>query len=213
MPRTKKKLNLCLDLDQTLLWAGDNTEYMLGRCRKLDKKANTYFRNTKIGMDNFYTVFERPGLQDFLDFVFENFNVSVWTAASKDYALFIIKNIIYKEDRKPRALDWIFFSYHCDISKRNKKGTKDLSLLWDDYKIDGFSKGNTFIIDDYDEVYETQPENCIAVHPFNFTDPDSEKDIQLETLRKQLDLMLFQYKKGLPYTVVDINKALKVVTK
>ena len=40
--------------------------------------------------DGHYKVFERPGLQEFLDYLFANFNVSVWTAASKSYALFII---------------------------------------------------------------------------------------------------------------------------
>lgn len=210
MGTKKQKINICLDLDQTLIWAGTNKEYMPDKYPKIKKKAEKF---PHIKMDNFYTVFERPGLQDFLDFLFENFNVSVWTAASKDYALFVIKNIIYKKDRKERILDWIFFSYHCDISKRDKNGTKDLSLLYDDYKLKGFSKNNTIIIDDYDEVYETQPENCIAVSPFNFTDDGNEKDSQLEKLRKQLEIMLSENKKGKKYKVSDINKKLQVVTK
>lgn len=203
-----KKLNVVLDLDQTLIWAGTNKEYMPHKYPKLKKKALGFHH---IKMDNFYTVFERPGLQDFLDFLFENFNVSVWTAASKDYALFIIKNIIYKKGKESRKLDWIFFSYHCDISKRTKKGTKDLSLLYDDYKLDGFSDKNCFIIDDYDEVYETQPKNCIAIPPFNFTDDGNEKDPLLEKLQLQLAFMLYQNKKGKKYTIVDINKSLGVV--
>jgi TFIIF-interacting CTD phosphatase-like protein len=210
MGRTKNKINICLDLDQTLIWAGTNKEYMPHKYPKLKEKA-THFDS--IEMDNYYTVFERPGLQDFLDFVFQNFNVSVWTAASKDYALFIIKNIIYKKNKESRVLDWVFFSYHCDISNSTKKGTKDLSLLYDDYNLDGFTKDNTFIIDDYDEVYNTQPKNCIAVPPFVFTDDGNEEDPLLKRLRKQLDFMLFQNKKGVSYTVTDINKSLKVVKK
>ena len=215
MERTKKhkRLNICLDLDQTLIWAGTNKEYMPHKYPEIKKKAagKPFGKNNITNMDNLYTIFERPGLQEFLDFLFDNFNVSVWTAASKDYALFVIKNIIYKKNKESRKLDWIFFSYHCDISKCTKKGTKDLSLLWDDYKLDGFSKNNTFIIDDYDEVYETQRKNCIAISPFNFTDEGSEHDSHLKNLRLQLDFMLYQNKKGVPYTVVDINKALKVV--
>ena len=208
-----KKLNICLDLDQTLIWAGTDKEYMPYKYPEIKKKAASkpFGKKNITNMDNLYTIFERPGLQEFLDFLFDNFNVSVWTAASKDYALFVIKNIIYKKNKESRKLDWIFFSYHCDISKCIKKGTKDLSLLWDDYKLDGFSKNNTIIIDDYDEVYETQRKNCIAVFPFNFTDEGSEYDSHLKNLRLQLDFMLYQNKKGLPYTVVDINKALKVV--
>jgi len=210
MRGTKNKINICLDLDQTLIWAGTKKEYMPHKYPKLKKKAEIF---DPIEMDGYYTVFERPGLQDFLDFLFQNFNVSIWTAASKDYALFIIKNIIYKKNKESRLLDWVFFSYHCDISNSTKKGTKDLSLLYDDYKLDGFTKDNTFIIDDYDEVYNTQPKNCIAVPPFVFTDDGNEEDPLLKKLRTQLDFMLFQNKKGISYTVSDINKSLKVVTK
>ena len=38
-------------------------------------------------MDGYYIVFERPGLQEFLDYLFANYIVSVWTAATKDYAI------------------------------------------------------------------------------------------------------------------------------
>lgn len=206
MRETKNKINICLDLDQTLIWAGTKKEYMPHKYPKLKQKAAKF---DHIEMDNYYTVFERPGLQDFLDFVFKNFNVSIWTAASKDYALFIIKNIIYKRNKEFRVLDWVFFSYHCDISNSTKKGTKDLSLLYNDYKLDGFVKENTFIIDDYDEVYNTQPKNCIAVSPFVFTDDGNEDDSLLKKLRKELDRMLFENKKGISYTVTDINNTFK----
>ena len=90
---TKKKKNLFLYIDQTLICACDLTEYKCGKNKKLDEKAcNKIFR--KIEMGKQYTIFERPNLQNFLDFIFENFNVSIWTAASKDYALFIINKII-----------------------------------------------------------------------------------------------------------------------
>ena len=210
MRRTKKKINILLDLDQTLIWAGTDKEYMPEKDPKLKKKARKF---PNINMDNFYTVFERPGLQNFLDFLFKNFNVSVWTAASKDYALFVIKNIIYKKDRDNRQLDWIFFSYHCDISKKDKDGTKDLKMLWEDYKLPDFMKKNTYIIDDYDEVYDTQPENCIAIAPFNFTDDGNENDCHLANIKKELEIMLDHVNKGKKYTADDINKELKVLYK
>lgn len=64
-----------------------------------------------------YIVFQRPHLQEFLDFLFSNFKVSVWSAASKDYVLFIINNIILK-NKPTRQLEWIFFDEHCSISKK-----------------------------------------------------------------------------------------------
>lgn len=206
----KNKKNLLLDLDQTLICACDSKEYKPGKNKKLDDKAcKKIFR--KIEMDNYYIVFERPNLQNFLDFIFENFNVSVWTAASKDYALFIINKIILRLDdkdkpKKERYLDYIFFSYHCDISKNIKKGTKDLSILSDNFKIAGYSPKKSFIIDDYDEVYKTQPNNCIKVLPFDFTADCSEKDSELLKIQAELEKMISDSKK---LSINDINKKLE----
>jgi TFIIF-interacting CTD phosphatase-like protein len=81
----KKKLNFILDLDQTIISGEPVEEYSI---EKNKKKASKFRFET---MENYYIIFERPGLQQFLTFLFKNFNVSIWTAASKDYALFIIK--------------------------------------------------------------------------------------------------------------------------
>jgi len=208
----KNKKNLLLDIDQTLICACDSDEYTFGKDKKMDTKAcNKIFK--KLEMDDYYIIFQRPNLQNFLDFIFENFNVSVWTAASKDYALFIINKIILRLDakdkdkpKKERHLDYIFFSYHCDISKKIKKGTKDLSILRDDFKMTGYSLKNTFIIDDYNEVYKTQPNNCIKILPFNFTDDCSKDDSELLKIQIELENMVKHSKK---LSIDDINKKLK----
>ena len=169
------KMNVLLDLDQTLISAEGDDEY------DHDKSKDKAKKFTYHDMDGYYIVFERPGLQQFLDYLFKNFNVSVWTAASKDYATFIINKILL-QDKKARQLDWIFFSYHCDISKKLKNGTKDLSVLWDLYGIKDHNKDNTVIVDDYDEVHNTQPGNCIIAKPFEFSDKKSYKDNYLSKL-------------------------------
>lgn len=174
------KLNIILDLDQTIISAEAVEDYDF---KKYKEKAKKF---TYKDMDGYYIVFERPGLQKFLTFLFKNFNVSVWTAASKDYALFIVEKIIIA-DKKNRKLDWIFFSYQCDISKNIKGGSKDLSLLFEDFELEGYNKDNTVIIDDYDEVYKTQPDNCIIAVPFEFTDDNSENDNFLKKLQPALE--------------------------
>ena len=171
------KPNILLDIDQTLIDAvplvldeEDDEEFF--DFRKYKEKARRFdFEN----MDDYYVIFERPHLQKFLDYIFENFNVSIWTAASKDYALFIIEHIIIGKNAN-RKLDYTFFSYHCSLSSKLKKGTKDLSMLWDIYKDKKYTPYNTFILDDYDEVYKTQPQNCIEAPEFHFTKKGSEKD-------------------------------------
>ncbi len=156
----KTKLNIILDLDQTIISAESSEEYDKEKNKTKEKKF--IFHN----MDSYYKVFERPGLQKFLDYLFKNFIVSVWTAASKDYALFIIDNIIL-QNKKERQLGWVFFSYHCDLSRKLTKRSKSLSMLWDVYQIDGYTKDNTIILDDYDEVFKTQEDNCIIAIPLN----------------------------------------------
>ena len=193
MSSSRKKV--ILDLDQTLISAEATEEYDAIKNRKKAKK----FSSTN--MESFYVVFERPGLQEFLDFLFEEFDVSIWTAASKDYALFVIEHIIIA-GKPNRTLEWIFFSYHCDISKKYKGHTKDLTVITDVYKIPGYSLDNTFIIDDYDEVYNTQKENCVIAPAFEFEDDNSDKDKFLVELKTALK----KYKKA-----GDINRSLKTL--
>jgi len=177
-----KKPNIFLDLDQTVISAEATEDY---KPRKYKQKAKLFDHKN---MNGYYIVFERPGLQEFLDYIFENFNVSVWTAASKDYALFIIQNMILK-NKPNRELDWVFFSYHCDISSKIKNGTKDLAMLWEIYKLPGYNSKNTIILDDYDEVYNTQPGNCIIAEAFEFTEEGSENDDFLKRLVPKLKKM------------------------
>lgn len=188
---TKKKQKVVLDLDNTLICSeAINDDY-----DPTDKKfINKAKRFDKIEMDDYYMVFYRPYLQEFLTFLFDNFIVSIWTAASKDYALFIVEKIILA-DYKNRKIDWIFFSYHCDISKTIKKGTKDLSIMWDVYKLPGYYKYNTIIIDDYSEVYDTQPNNCFLIEPFEFKHKKSHEDNHLLTLKDGLAKLIQNKKK------------------
>ena len=179
-------INILLDLDQTCISAesleGEDAEFSYKNPKQLRKMQK--YRSED--MDGYYLVFERPGLQEFLDYLFKNFNVCVWTAASKDYALFIIKEFILN-GKKDRKLDWAFFSYHCKISEKNKDDrSKNLKLLWEDFKLPGFNSNNTYILDDNPEVYETQPDKCIIAPPFEFKDRKSYKDKFLYFLKKRL---------------------------
>ena len=129
-------------------------------------------------------------------------------------------------------MDFIFFSYHCSISKKKKRRcrkkkekdhkeedkdqpdkkeedkqtdkdqsdkqtdkdqsdkqtgcSKDLSLLYKIFKLKGFSKKNTLIIDDLDEIYNFQPENCINIKEFNILDEGSENDDELLKIKEKL---------------------------
>ena len=180
----KKRINIVLDLDQTMIAALSLQRYEEEEEEEvydIDKNKNKATKFKFHTMDNDYVIFERPGLQKFLDYIFSNFNVSIWTAASKDYAIFIAKHCILAKNPK-RKLDYIFWSYHCEVSSDIGKGTKDLSLLWKKYKIAGYNKLNTYIIDDYEHVFEIQKQNCIISPAFHFGKKKSEKDNFLDNL-------------------------------
>jgi len=177
----KTKKNLFFDLDETLISAISREEFIP---EKHDKLFNIFDMKD---MDGYYYVFSRPGLQELLDYAFKNFNVSIWTAASKDYALFIIEKIILcKPERK---LDYIFFSYHCDVAKNIKKGIKDLSILWDIYNLENYNKNNSIIVDDNPDVHKTG--YCIPIKEFVATSDNSQDDDYMFQLKQKLK----EYKK------------------
>ena len=174
---------MLLDLDNTIIssLAKHEEDVVL-------KPRMKHFRYEK--MEDVYTVFERPGLQTFLDFLFQNFNVSVWTAASKSYALFIINRFIIN-NRPERKLVHIFFSYHCKQSKRIDKKQKSLRLLKDAFDLPNYDMNRTVIIDDHPEVFSAQPNNCIRVKPFEFRERKSYLDKELSAdVKPKLERLL-----------------------
>jgi TFIIF-interacting CTD phosphatase-like protein len=184
--RHPKRIHILLDLDNTLISSISKEEE-----NPVYKPRMKFF--TWKEMEGYYKIFERPGLQTFLDFLFENFNVSIWTAASKTYALFIINNFILINPE--RRLKYIFFSHHCKHSKKTKKTQKSIQMLVDEYGLQEFSK-NSYIIDDHPEVFEAQPDKCLHVKAFEFTDRKSFEDIELEKeILPKLKALIIQDKK------------------
>ena len=149
--------NIVLDLDETLISSIEPQIF--------EKYKETLVYKEHFVFENSYYIFSRPGVQDFLDFVFENYNVSVWTAASLDYALFIIQYIIIA-NKPNRKLDYIFFNAHCDISQRTYNNAKQLKQLWEVFKLDQFDENNTVIIDDRPDLKLNQENNVINCIPY-----------------------------------------------
>ena len=177
----KKKLNIFLDLDNTLLSAIPLEDM---KWNKANKEKALCFKVHN--MEDYYVIFERPGLQEFLDYLFKNYNVNVWSAASKDYVAFIIQEIILiKPERK---LGYVLFSYHCDLSKKiYNKGIKDLRLVWEYFDLPGLDPSNTLIIDDLVKVKKINKENCIDIKEFEFEDEDSEHDNEFESIKERIE--------------------------
>ena len=199
MPNDPSLPNMVLDLDQTLISAEASDELNF----KKYKEKSDKFRSDD--MDGYYMVYSRPHLQEFLDYAFKHFNVTIWTAASKDYALFIIEKIILN-NQPERKLDFIFFSYHCDLSRKTKKHSKELCMLWDIHKLPGYSLKNTVIIDDYkSDIHDCQPNNCIIAPPFEFTKKESEHDTFLLNIIPQLNEMKTRIEENNEDLAISVN--------
>lgn len=171
----KHAYNIILDLDQTII----SSEY-LTQFKEWPQTA----RLKRVQMPGEFVIFQRPYLQEFLDYIFKNFNVSVWTAASRDYGLFIVENfILIKPERK---IDFYFYSYHCNYSMKTVKKLKPLDLLWDTFGLIDYNKDNTMIVDDNIDVYKIQPKNTFMIKEFKYDEPDSDKDVELKKLMQLL---------------------------
>jgi TFIIF-interacting CTD phosphatase-like protein len=151
----------------------DNPETYIEKIKLFDFKI----------MDDIYIVCARPYLQKFLDFLFKNFKVNIWTAASKSYALFVINEFILKKNPK-RQLHCILFDTHCKLSKKKYSNAKKLEMVWNKFK--DMNESNTYIIDDLEEICNGQQNNCFNISPFLFLEKDSESDTELLNLIKTM---------------------------
>lgn len=180
-----KRINVILDLDNTLICAIDTQEEKaLEHC--IENKCSDFEWKQ---LEDEYKIFARPFLQEFLTWLFANFNVSIWTAASKSYALFIIEQFVLA-NRPERKIDYILFSHHCRESKRLKRGQKCLEMLSSIYPL-GYDMNNTWIIDDHEKVYAAQPDNCLKIKPFEIGKRSANCDTSLLKIMKKLNKIAF----------------------
>lgn len=177
------------DLDNTLLSAEPSDEFPFFD-PEVQKRLAPLGR--PYDMDGIYVIYERPGLQKFLDWVFKYFNVCVWTAATKDYCTFICREILIPKGKKNRQIPWTFFSYHRKrSSKRFGKGhPKDLRLLWDVYQIPGLTPRNCFIVDDHKQVKLCQPDNAVVAPEWECLDKGAADDKYFVKLKKGMEAYL-----------------------
>jgi len=193
-----------LDLDNTLLHAIPTRSFHKKyKDRASKRKIAEALNNIKVydmkdDDESYYLVFERPGLQPFLDYLFSNFTVCVWTAATKDYAAFIIDKILLS---KPgRKLDHVFVQYHCRKSKKRygKRHPKELKMLIEHYKIPNMNSKNCVIIDDHPDVKSQQSHMCVTAPEWTIFDEDNielKKDAMKDEFLPKVSKGLSEYLK------------------
>ena len=137
--------NIILDLDNTVVSSLKCNEANKTIINNLLNEKKTIHYKLYDNNELIYVIFGRKDLYEFIDFLFEKFNVSIWTAASRCYASFVTQSIL----KKDQHCDYIFFDYHCKLSKKlYNKQSKNLNILDKFFKLPGYNTENTIIIDD-----------------------------------------------------------------
>ncbi|ABF70610.1 hypothetical protein [Trichoplusia ni ascovirus 2c] len=156
---SRDKPTIFLDLDHTLICAyKQNSE-------DTELAKNVNFLTPIISFAN-YDVYKRPHVDKFLKFLFRNFYVAVWTAASNEYAAVITSKVILG-DSQTRNLDMFLTDEDTKEAHRELGGVKNLDAIWALWGAHHIIKeGLAVIVDDLPDVMLTQPDKCIHVKPF-----------------------------------------------
>lgn len=183
-----RKLNLVLDLDQTLISSANYTLNQETKYCNFELYLTSFF----LGCHK-YVVYKRPYLFEFLEYVSKIFNVYVYTAASLEYALPIINAIHLKLNKQ------LFIEVYSSNGQN-----KYLASI-------GLNKLNTIIIDDQPDYWPHDIDNLFTIKPFTYYQFNSRLDDELKIYGNILESILENYKKsffGL-FAFYDVQKCIK----
>lgn len=143
MPKFDKLL--VLDIDETLIYATE---------KKLDREEDF-----TVGP---YSVYKRPGVDEFLSKCLDLFEVAVWTSASEDYANAVVDRLfdgkqdpsfLWTSDRCTKSYDSDMhqIQYFKDIKKLKRKGYRkeDIIIVEDSKAKVHRNYGNAIIVREY----------------------------------------------------------------
>ena len=166
-----KKFSLILDLDETLI------------SFKIDETQQNK------GILKF-----RPGLDDFLKSVKQNYEIIVFTSGTREYADMVLDVIEHKKKKK-------LFSgrlYREHTTKIGKKYIKDLSKL-------GRDLSRTLIVDNLPQSFKFQHENGILISSFYVDENDKKDDRALIELQKIL-IKIYEDKKDVRLSILKYKE-------
>jgi hypothetical protein len=179
-------INIVLDMDQTLI----DGHYITG--------------------NGDLTVSARPYLKEFLIWCFDNFdNVSIWTAASKQWFDYVNQNIfkpilqsIGKKFDKVWVGDRVTFAWQYSEWHGHSVNTKQkrLSKLYRQNRNIGgnpYNKHNTIMVDDSKASFQINYGNGIEVKPWYSGGYKPDEDTELKELMVYFDNVLFPHFKNI----------------
>jgi len=154
------KLNIILDLDNTLVHTITASEYY-----SIPYTERSKFITKQLQSSSNMITCERPHLQTFLDYLFRNFNVAVYTLGTREYAIEIVQKCILSVPG--RHIDFVLHRQNAiESSFMYPLTLKDLRYVWNNVRAYGYMKCNTFIIDDNATVRRSNIHNTISFEKF-----------------------------------------------
>lgn len=182
--RDNRKL-LVLDIDSTLVWA-DYQEV---------PGADTVLWVRKVPV----WVKKRPGLDAFLAYCFANYDVAIWSAASKEYVQKIAEYLISgiaELTGVPRS--WVFvmsgerctqhYSFNQDNDNYRMYVLKKLQKIWTASKYKKYTRYNTLVVDDDSDTYLKNYGNAIPIAAYYGPSCDArDNDVELVRVQKILE--------------------------
>ena len=164
--KQKKKKCLVLDLDETLIFAHNESSD-----KGYDERIDLYIGENRT--HSIY-VYYRPFLKEFLEYVSSKWEIAIFTSSSNIYANAILERI----DPENKYFNFRLFKNSC-YRDCNKHLIKDLEII-------GHRKlKDIAMVDNSIDSIIYQLDNCIPCVPF-YGDP---KDQELVSLAKFLDLL------------------------
>jgi len=120
--------------------------------------------------DEFFGVYKRPGVDQFLTWALESFRgVGIWTAGTLDYALDIVPNLCDLD-----ALTFLWGRERCgsrrDLETQETNWVKDIRKL---RKL-GYDRSQILCVDDTPENFARSYGNYIYIQPFEGNPADAE---------------------------------------
>lgn len=174
-------VNIILDLDETLIHTVKISNVFN---KKLAESVDFWFKIN----DQYFWIVKRPGLALFMDFVFRHFTVGIWTAAEKDYAKEVCRNILSHDQISKCKFIYSRNFCYLDSSVAPINFTKPLEKIYQQHPT--FNKINTIMIDNNSHVMRYNQHNGIHVPDYT-GDPN-------DRVLYQLRNMMIQYYHNVP---------------
>jgi len=177
--------NIILDLDETLVHTMDVRlpTGKEGRLLTEKYKDKLYIIDTVTVNNTNQIKYEklwgltRPGLNEFMNFCFNNFNyVIIWSAGTERY----VKDTVNRTLCDLKCPRYVFTQKDCYADEEGYLSKPISYLKSNNPELIGLDLNNTLLIDDRKSNFESEPHNGIQIPEFN---PDKE-DIALYDLIK-----------------------------